>query len=148
MLFSNGFLADMGNRYVLLTAASTFALSTWHGFRVGPYRKRAGVPYPQPYAASDFKTQEAYLFNCAQRAHANLLENYSSFLPALMIAGLKYPLASAGLGAGWIVSRIMYAVGYTSKNSTDGKGRLAGAGFWLCQFALYVMAGKVGWDML
>lgn len=36
------------------------------------------------------------------------------FLGALLISGLKYPIPSAGLGAGWVVSRIIYASGYTS----------------------------------
>lgn len=116
--------------------------------RVGPFRKAAGVPYPQPYAAFDSKSQEAYLFNCAQRAHGNFMENQTSFLAAMMISGLRYPVASAVLGAGWLVSRVIYAVGYTKKDGKDGKGRLAGAGFWLCQFALFGMTGKIGWDVL
>jgi glutathione S-transferase len=116
--------------------------------RVGPIRKKAGVPYPQAYATPDNKSKEAYIFNCAQRAHGNFLENETSFLAAMMISGLKYPTASALLGVGWLINRVIYAVGYTRQDKEGGKGRLAGAGFWLCQFALYGMTGKVGWDVL
>lgn len=62
--------------YVVVTAASTFFLSFWHGTRVGSFRKAAGIGYPQPYAdsahmsaASPEKKKAMYLFNCAQRAH-------------------------------------------------------------------------------
>lgn len=62
--------------YVVVTAASTFFLSFWHGIRVGSFRKAAGIPYPQAYAdsanmsaASAEKKKAMYLFNCAQRAH-------------------------------------------------------------------------------
>ncbi|KAI6473347.1 hypothetical protein MCOR17_002645 [Pyricularia oryzae] len=46
------------------------------------------------------------------------------FLGALLIAGLKYPIPSAGLGAGWVFSRFIYASGYTTFGP---KGR--GVGF-------------------
>jgi glutathione S-transferase len=62
--------------YVLLTAASTFFLSFWHGARIGFFRKAAGIVYPQHYAekadlsaASAEQKKAMYLYNCAQRAH-------------------------------------------------------------------------------
>jgi glutathione S-transferase len=51
----------------------------------------------------------------AQRAHANFTENLTPFLGSLLIAGLKYPVFSASLGAVWSVARTVYALGYTSK---------------------------------
>lgn len=39
-----------------------------------------------------------YLFDCAQRAHGNFLESLALFMPALIISGLKYSIASAVLG--------------------------------------------------
>jgi len=142
--------------YVLLTVAGTFVLSTWHGMRVGPFRRAAKIPYPTQYASdtqiaaadSEQAKTAMYLFNCAQRAHYNFLENYITFVPALLIAGLKFPVVAAALGAAWSVFRTMYATGYTRADKTNGKGRMAGAGFWLAQFALYGIVGKQAFDMI
>ncbi|KAM0693307.1 hypothetical protein Q7P36_006560 [Cladosporium allicinum] len=141
--------------YVLVTAATTFFVGFWHGVRVSAFRKPAGVMYPQAYAdksdmsaATPEQKKKMYLFNCAQRAHYNYLENETSFLASLLIAGLRFPIASTVLGAGWIVSRILYAVGYTNPNKENGKGRLIGLTFWLFQVGLYGMVGYTGVKML
>lgn len=148
-------LAHTFHSLVILSATATMALSTWHGVRVGPYRKKAEVPYPYAYAsqeqlaaASGDKKQALYLFNCAQRAHVNFLENHPSMLVAHLIAGLRYPLATTAIGTLWAVFRIMYAIGYTKKDAQEGRGRLVGGGFWLCQLALYGLAATVGVKML
>ena len=57
-------------------------------------------------------------------------------------------MLSAALGAAWCVARVMYAVGYVSKEKEQGKGRLVGSWFWLPQMALGAMSGLVGWSML
>ena len=111
----------------------------WHGIRVGPFRRAAEIKYPKAYADSgdiaSAKSEEQkhamYLFNCAQRSHSNFLENHASVAIAILLAGLQYPLTSAALGVGWSVSRVAYALGYTRKDRTDGKGRMAGSTFWL-----------------
>jgi len=130
--------------------------SAWHGMRVGPFRKKAKVPYPNHYASSEAIASCAdpelkknmYLFNCAQRAHANFLENYSAFLPAMLIAGIAYPVGAAVTGVIWTISRYLYAVGYTRKDKNNGSGRLLGSGFWFAQATLYGMVGKMAWDAL
>jgi len=142
--------------YVLATAASSMFLCAWHGMRVAPFRKRAKVPYPiasvSPEqiasASSPEQKQALHLFNCVQRAHYNFLENYIAVLPALLVAGLKYPLSTTGLSAVWIVFRVMYATGYTRADKENGKGRLVGSGFWLAQFGLFSLVGKMGWDLI
>ncbi|KAK4967540.1 hypothetical protein LTR66_011940 [Elasticomyces elasticus] len=131
-------------------------IAQWHSIRVGPFRKAAQIAYPQLYATpSQFASATSaeqklnmYLFNCAQRSHGNFIENQPSFLAALLIAGLRYPVASSVLGAMWGLSRIVYAVGYTKKDGKDGAGRLLGSPFWFAQMALYGMAGLVGWKMV
>ncbi|KAF2101124.1 membrane-associated proteins in eicosanoid and glutathione metabolism [Rhizodiscina lignyota] len=141
--------------YVLLTATATFFVSTWHGMRVAPFRKAAKMPYPNAYATtsdidkadSEERKKAMYLFNCAQRAHANFMENYNSTLPAILIAGLKFPLTSAAVGAVWTVCRVLYARGYTRADKEQGKGRYAGMAFWLCQAVLYGMTGWMGVQM-
>ncbi|KAJ4350876.1 hypothetical protein N0V95_004324, partial [Ascochyta clinopodiicola] len=83
--------------YVLLTAATTHLLSIWHGTRIAPFRHAARVPHPHCSASAETiasaptpqEKRALYLFNCAQRAHYNFLENYTAALSALLLAGLR-----------------------------------------------------------
>ncbi|RQM06098.1 hypothetical protein DH86_00002394, partial [Scytalidium sp. 3C] len=70
----------------------------------------AKVPYPHTHADASRTDIEAIRFNCAQRAHMNFIENQPSFLGALLLAGLKFPVASAALGFLWSAGRYMYMV--------------------------------------
>ncbi|KAJ9622768.1 hypothetical protein H2203_006419 [Taxawa tesnikishii (nom. ined.)] len=88
-----------------------------------------------------------YLFNCAQRAHANYLENHSSVIAAMLIGGIRYPVVTTLMGLGWSVSRVVYALGYTAKDKENGKGRLAGSPMWLFQFGLFIMTGVTGYKL-
>lgn len=85
------------------------------------------------------------LFNSAQRAHQNFNENHLTALGAMLIAGLKYPMASAVLGAAWAANRVVYAIGYTN-GAEGGKGRYYGVLWMLAHFALIGMSGKAAWD--
>lgn len=80
--------------YVIATAAFSTFVNNWLVLRVGTFRKAAKVPYPNCYATDDeAKADKAkYLFNCAQRAHANFLEHQPTFLTSLLISGLSYPV--------------------------------------------------------
>lgn len=185
--------------YVLLTTTGTFAVSLWHGLRVGPYRKAAGIRYPlayaqdgtseavktstgmfpawtptrltptqffvhiatpcprsyghtadlPPFADPSSKALEKYLFNCAQRAHANFLESYSIALTALLLGGLVYPRTASVMGAVWSVGRVVYALGYTDSKAENGGGRLRGSLLiYPALLGLMGLTGKVGWDLL
>lgn len=117
---------------------------------------KSGISYPKAFADSgdmssakdDKQKQAMYLFNCAQRSHGNYLENQPSVIAALLIAGTQFPLTTTGLGVGWILSRVLYAVGYTRQDKDKGQGRLVGSGFWLCQFGLFGMAFWTGIKMV
>lgn len=76
-------------------------------------------------------------FNCAQRAHSNFLENASQTMLFTLVAGLKYPKLATGIGAIWLVSRVVYLYGYVYSGKPQGKGRLMGEPFWLAQAALW-----------
>ena len=139
--------------YVLLAATSTAFINLWHSSLVGSYRRASGVPYPNAYApASEAATsKEKYLFNCAQRAHSNFLEALPTVLSTLMISGLKYPVASAAMGAAWGVGRIVYTLGYTKKSQTiesKGSGRYAGIFHLIPLVGLMVMSGLSSWSMV
>ncbi len=131
----------MKNSWVLLAATSTFILNSLHSSNTGKFRKAAKVSYPAAYAPSSRTDVEAHNFNCAQRAHANFTENHPSFLGALLIAGLRYPLTSAVMGAVWTLGRYLYMVGYS--RGGDGKGRYNGIFYMLSHIRSMGMAGYV-----
>jgi glutathione S-transferase len=144
--------------YVLLTTSLTYLLSIWLGVRVGPFRNAAHVPHPSVSAdVTTAKTPEhkraIYLFNCAQRAHYNFLENYPAALSGMLISGLRWPELVSAMGVVWILGRVVYAVGYTSKGegNVEGKGRWMGGGFYMAavtQVGFMVGVGKLGWDLI
>ncbi|OQD90670.1 hypothetical protein PENANT_c001G04708 [Penicillium antarcticum] len=76
-------------------------------------------------------------FNCAQRAHANFLENAPQTMLFTLVAGLKYPELAAGLGALWVFFRALFLHGYVFSGKAQGKGRMRGSFFWLVQGALW-----------
>ncbi|POR33428.1 DNA polymerase type-X family protein pol4 [Tolypocladium paradoxum] len=123
------FILELPDQYglVLAAATTTFFVNTIHVLYTTKFRKASGVKYPNAYASAEQadKDPNAYLFNCAQRAHANFTENHTSFLGALLIAGLRFPFPAAVLGAGWSLSRLLYLFGYTS--SAGPRGRTTGA---------------------
>jgi glutathione S-transferase len=85
-------------------------------------RKDAGIKYPKAYAdsadmsaASAEQKKAMHIFNCAQRAHGNFLENHPSVAISMLISGLRYPIATAALGATWIVGRIVSSMERTNQ---------------------------------
>ena len=113
-------------------------------------RAAAKVPYPNAYAsaAEAAESKEKYLFNCAQRAHANYLESLPTFLVSLFVAGLKYPVWSAGLGAAWCVMRVLYGIGYLRTDKPKGTGRYAGILHTPIALAMGLLGGWAGWQVL
>ncbi|EME45539.1 hypothetical protein DOTSEDRAFT_128535 [Dothistroma septosporum NZE10] len=142
--------------YVVTTTALTFFLGLWHGARARPYRTRAQLWAPRAFAettdfnAADDKRKEAlHLFNCAQRAHANYVENQPSTAIALLLAGLHYPQLSTMLGVGWMVGRILFAVGYTRPKKEHGSGRIVGFALQFpMQISLWALAAWSGIKMV
>ncbi|EMC98631.1 hypothetical protein BAUCODRAFT_65848 [Baudoinia panamericana UAMH 10762] len=142
--------------YVILTTIGTCFLGFWHAGRVANFRRKAKVPYPKAFAdsgdlssASSGEQKKAmYIFNCAQRAHANYLENHGMTMAAMLIAGVQHPLWATGLGLVWAANRIAYAIGYTRADKTDGSGRYAGIAFSLPQVGLCGLAAWVGLKMV
>ncbi|RMZ90724.1 hypothetical protein DV736_g2053, partial [Chaetothyriales sp. CBS 134916] len=111
--------------YVILLSLGVIpVLSFGHGMVVGSLRKPARIPYPNPYATAEQaeKSKDAYKFNCAQRAHAQFLENMPQTMLTMLVGGLSYPRAVAYLGVGWIISRVLFAYGYIMSNKPHGNG--------------------------
>ena len=143
---------------------------------VSRFRGRAKVPYPNAYAthAEAKEDKEKYLFNCAQRAHANFLEHQPSFLVGLMVGGLRCkidsvhhdgnelwsmrnmantpdidPVFSAVVGLGWCAARVAYGVGYCRRDKERGSGRRIGSSIaGLSELILICMSGVAGYQIV
>ncbi|KIJ66631.1 hypothetical protein HYDPIDRAFT_174655 [Hydnomerulius pinastri MD-312] len=115
-----------GFGYVGAALVSTVWVMAWQMILVGRHRKRSGVNYPQLYAekAEAAASKEAYLFNCAQRAHQNTLEHMPIILVTTLVTAVKYPVLAAAACGFWSLSRILYTIGYTTgdpaKRNTRG----------------------------
>ncbi|KAG8159006.1 hypothetical protein KVR01_011449 [Diaporthe batatas] len=82
----------------------------------------------------------------AQRAHANFTENLTPYLTSMLIAGTRFPVPAAVMGAGWLVSRVVYTIGYTSGGP---QGRVTGAlGHYLFGLGLVLTACYNGVQMI
>ncbi|KAF9482960.1 membrane-associated proteins in eicosanoid and glutathione metabolism [Pholiota conissans] len=112
-----------GFHYVAPAFVSTIFLLYGQNLLVSKYRKRSGIAYPQMYAdkAQAEESNEANLFNCAQRAHQNTLENIPIIYTATIVTALKYPVFAASTLGFWTLSRVSYTRGYMTG---DPKGRM------------------------
>jgi uncharacterized membrane protein YecN with MAPEG domain len=63
---------------------------------------------------------EWYKFNCAQRAHYNLLEWATPFIVFLLVGGLFHADLAFYCGVAWIVGRELYTSGYIA-NGPGGR---------------------------
>ncbi|KAJ3314273.1 Microsomal glutathione S-transferase 3 [Boothiomyces sp. JEL0838] len=126
--------------YVILVLIGTVFTLLYLGAKVGGARRKANVAYPNMYATAEEaeKDKMKHLFNCAQRAHQNTLENIPGFLILLLVSAIEYPLISAISGAVYLASRVAYAGGYCTG---DPKKRSRG---FFGYFALLAMLGASG----
>ncbi|KAH9964221.1 hypothetical protein BC827DRAFT_1154181 [Russula dissimulans] len=143
------------------------AVLQWQTTVVGGARKRARIPYPQGerfhagetlilwadymYSAYADKTEqeaskEAMVFNCAQRAHQNTLENVPVIVLTTLIGGLHYPIPAAAGCALWSLARIIYTVCYTTGEPRK-RSVPARLGFVL-QTVQFFLSGKVVFDLI
>ncbi|KAI1849494.1 hypothetical protein JX265_012745 [Neoarthrinium moseri] len=134
--------------YVLTVASASFFVNTYHFVLSARARTGSGLKYPIPYATEEqaAKDPKAFKFNCAQRAHGNFVENVTPFLGALLIAGLRFPTASAACGAAWVLGRVWYAAGYTARGPAGRRGGFTISAF--SDLALKVMAMWTGVQMV
>src|SRR5512139_507891 len=97
------------------------------GIGVARARVRYGVKAPATSGHPDFER--------AFRVQMNTLEWMPIFLPALWLFAIYIGDAiAAGIGAVWIVGRILYVIGYSRAAAKRGSG-----------FAVQAMAGMALW---
>jgi glutathione S-transferase len=118
---------------VALVTLLALMLYLWMGLRVGSARGRLGVEAPATTGNPEF---ERYF-----RVQSNTLEWLPLFLGALWLFAIYVNQAvAAGLGAVWIVGRVIYMQSYVR----DPKAR--GLGFGIQALATIVLLlGALGW---
>jgi len=112
---SSTIVVPQGISYTGAALMSTVFVLLWQGnIVVAGARKKAGIKYPQAYAAKAEAeaSKEAMVFNCAQRAHQNTLENMPFILTTTLLTAVKYPVFAAAACGLWSLSRVAYTLGY------------------------------------
>jgi glutathione S-transferase len=93
-----------------LTALATLAMVAvyfWTMMRVGDARRAHNVQPPS--------TTGPEAFDRVYRAHVNTLEQLALMVPALwLFAATIGDVWAAGVGALWVVGRVMYVIGYSA----------------------------------
>jgi hypothetical protein len=98
----------------LATIFSLFVYS-WVFINVGGARKRTGIKAPATTGNDEF---ERYY-----RVQINMVEQFVLFLPSLWLCAEFFSGAVAGgLGFGWGIGRILYALGYYKEAKKRGPG--------------------------
>ncbi|MDQ0463781.1 putative membrane protein YecN with MAPEG domain [Caulobacter ginsengisoli] len=100
---------------VALITVLALALCMWALIRVSLARARFGILAPATVGHPEFERHF--------RVHMNTLESLALFLPSLwLFAQYWSQWAAAGLGAVWLLGRVLYMFGYVK----DPKGRALG----------------------
>jgi hypothetical protein len=116
-------------------------------------RPRAKILYPQLYATPEQAAANpaVFAYNCAQRAHANYVENLLPAIGSMLVAGLSYPTITGWLGVGWLGCRLVYFYNYTRVQSgtvVPEKPPMGHAvSLWLFQYGLHALSVKAAWDI-
>jgi glutathione S-transferase len=145
-----GLLTNSISYVLALSLVATPVLAFVHGTITGFKRRDAKIPYPNAYATpQEVKANPAaHTFNCAQRAHAQFMENAPQTMLSMLVAGLEYPNATIGLSLGWLVFRVLYMYGYVYQDKPGGSGRYLGVGYYLAQAGLWGLVGSMSWKLL
>jgi uncharacterized MAPEG superfamily protein len=119
----------------LWTATVTLLIGFFYfftAFRVGNLRQKHGIRAPATGGHPEFDR--------AYRVQLNTLEQMGIVLPFLWVAAF-YPIPWAWLapliGVLWVLSRIVYRVGYMADPDTRLAGAMLGG---LCDLALFIIA--------
>lgn len=145
------------NAYILLTITAALTGSSLQGTLIGAkYRKQSGVKYPFQYATEEQckNNSAAFRFNCAQRCHANYIENLLPMIGSMVIAGMKHSRLATFLGCIWLVARVHYWFRYLGMRyeAVGGDGKVP-QGFnpvpwWIAHWGLHCLAFDSVWKLI
>merc|ERR1712191_24516 len=96
--------------HTVIIACSTFGVASWMMIMVAKARHKFNFMPPGLYHPTNKD------FNCVQRVHQNTLEMIPQFLTTLFLAALWSPTTANIAGYTWVVSRVIYALGYYTGN--------------------------------
>ena len=103
--------------YVALVSLLSLLVYAWMSIRVGQARMKSGVHAPAMTGDEGLER--------AIRAHLNTLEWLPIFLVSLWLFALYWDKTiAAGVGAVWVVGRVIYALGYYADANKRGPGFL------------------------
>jgi len=126
--------------WVAIVTLLALLLYFYMGLRVAQARSKYGVAAPAVTGNADFER--------AYRIQTNTLEWLPIFLASLWLFALSWnaDLVAAGIGAVWIVGRILYFTGYTRAAEARGPG------FGIQALAALVLLlgalGKIAWTLV
>ncbi|CAN0326907.1 unnamed protein product [Ascophyllum nodosum] len=106
-------------------------------------RKKYAIKYPTMYA--DKSDPNADAFNCYQRAHQNVVENFPQFIVLLALGSVHRPIAAAVAGAIHLGGVIVYVINY---RTGDPEKRLKGSFGYAGLISLLVMSTELSVRML
>ncbi|KAG2337632.1 membrane-associated proteins in eicosanoid and glutathione metabolism [Suillus weaverae] len=115
-----------GFGYVAAGLVSTAWVLGWQALVVSSHRSKSGIKYPQLYAekAEADASKEAFLYNCAQRAHQNTIEHMPLIIVTTLATSMKHPVFAGYACGSWALSRVLYTLGYITgdpvKRNTRG----------------------------
>ena len=90
--------------------------------------------------ASKLEYKDCVLFNNAQRAHLNFVENITVYVVLLLCAGLYYPIEASILGWIIILGRVGYAFYFTEQGASHKLRKIGSALSGLASLVLFVYA--------
>jgi uncharacterized MAPEG superfamily protein len=123
----------MGNHWVNLVILLGLVEFVVFGFLVGSAREKYGVKAP---ATSGHQMFDRYF-----RVHYNTLELLILFVPALWIAAMYWnPQWMAGVGAVYLIGRVIYLRGYVA----DPRQRSIGFALSMLPILILVLAALAG----
>ncbi|KAJ7757075.1 hypothetical protein B0H16DRAFT_1537943 [Mycena metata] len=105
-----------GTGYVAGAILSTVFLFVYQIRLTSKWRRISGIEYPRAYADKEEMNANpnAVVFNCAQRAHQNTIENIIAIYPMTLITSIKHPYITAAAVGLWTLSRLSYTRGYVT----------------------------------
>jgi uncharacterized membrane protein YecN with MAPEG domain len=103
------------NHWLAIVTLLSLLTYFWIGYRVAGARRRHGIAAPAIGGHVDFER--------VFRSHQNTLEWLPIYLPSLWLFAFYWDgNIAAGLGAVWIIGRVLYALGYAREAGARSTG--------------------------